>query len=166
MVVNLFVGKYLTTIGETNILLFGSISNGFANIVFGFLIYLSNFKLFVLLCFVTRVIEGIGTACVTTTIYFLIVKTKTPAGTFEIYAGLSFVVGNLCGALFYQFLGFTLTFSLMGFIILACIPTAIIALKIIDRQIENNIQDKIDDKKVTVDDAAHSLTYFNLYKYP
>ncbi|RWS18711.1 MFS-type transporter SLC18B1-like protein, partial [Leptotrombidium deliense] len=70
---NAVTGKLLPLVGSKIALSVGIIFVGFCNILFGLLEYIEHYETFVFLCFIVRIIEGIGAALINTTSYLILI---------------------------------------------------------------------------------------------
>ncbi|RWS25025.1 MFS-type transporter SLC18B1-like isoform X1 [Leptotrombidium deliense] len=100
--VNFILPNFMKSIGEKNLLIFGILLNGLSNICFGFVIYVNNYELFVIVCFACRIVEGIGIACIQTTVYYFVSGNNQALGYLEACITLGSLLGFVFGAVFFE----------------------------------------------------------------
>ncbi|KAJ8673674.1 hypothetical protein QAD02_004936 [Eretmocerus hayati] len=112
-------GKYMGRIGNKRLLNFGLLTTGTAVISFGFLDKIEGHYPFIIMSFVIRIIEAIGSSAYFTTsgatltnefpenvsIIFAIMK---------IFFGVGFIIGPCIGGLLHEVGGYTLPFVVLG----------------------------------------------------
>ena len=113
------VGKVLPQLGPVSTILVGSFLEGFAEILFGFIIYTSKRWIFVLFSFLLRIAAGVGasfsrTALISTLSTLYPDHVSTIFGILEFASGIGLMIGPFLCSLFYSIGGFKIPFIVTG----------------------------------------------------
>ncbi|XP_022912884.1 MFS-type transporter SLC18B1-like [Onthophagus taurus] len=148
-------GKVLPKLGVKFTFIFGILTSGVCNIVFGTLQYIDNTFVFTLLSFIIRGTEALGASAYSTAGYVLVINIfpkngGVVRGILETFVGLGMSVGPAMGGLLFAIGGFGLPFYVVGMISVMVAPINFYVLS------------TSDDYKVEV----QSGSYLNILKLP
>jgi len=123
------VGKWMPRLGVKFCLIAGCFLEGGTEILFGFVEDLPSGPVFVVFCFVIRIVMAIGSALsATASLSILTVTFKDHIGTVfgvtELFTGLGFMAGPALGGVLYQHGGFKMPFLVCGglvIVVLFCV---------------------------------------------
>ena len=127
------LGVRVATIGPKFLLCAGVFLLGGATFLFGFVSSIDDWTSFLVVCFLARAVQGIGSAAVETASWTIVGtefpdKIGTVFGVLETFAGLGFMIGPALGGALYKADGFPLPFFFTGGLLLLCLPGFIYAL--------------------------------------
>ena len=112
-------GKFLPQLGPVSTLFVGSFLEGFAEILFGFIVYTQKQWMFVLFSFLLRIVAGVG-ASLSRTALISVLSALYPDhvsiifGILEFASGVGLMVGPFLGGLLYGMGGFKIPFIVTG----------------------------------------------------
>jgi MFS family permease len=127
-----FLPKYLERIGRTTVLCSGLIIIGLSNITLVFLPD-STFKLAILLSFISRITEGLGSACCMVTCNTTLTSDYPEdisriVATIEIMSGIGLSAGPAIGSVIYKYSGFKMTCLSIGLAMLIYAPILLLII--------------------------------------
>ena len=116
-----FFGKFGKYFGVHWMLKIGSLIQGIAGALFGFLAYINNTNVFLSLSYLLRLIHGISSvaawASVNTILIYIFPKDASRViSSIEVFQGLGYMIGPVLGSLIYEYGGFLATFLSTGLI--------------------------------------------------
>jgi len=119
-------GKYIKVIGSTRLFVFGVITSGLTNILFGFLPVFKSGSLFLGASLVTRSVTALGESAMNTSVYPLARKRcakesqSSTMSMLETMIGFGTTIGPFIGGLLFEYGGFCLPFAICGTLLLLC----------------------------------------------
>ncbi|XP_076408741.1 MFS-type transporter SLC18B1 isoform X2 [Peromyscus maniculatus bairdii] len=127
LVASLVFGKYLVQIGAKFMFISGMFISGGVTILFGVLDQLPDGPIFIVMCFLMRLVDAIGFGAAITASSSILAKAfpnnvATVLGGLEVFSGLGLLVGPPLGGFLYQSFGYEVPFILLGCIVLLMIP--------------------------------------------
>ncbi|XP_052607144.1 MFS-type transporter SLC18B1-like isoform X2 [Peromyscus californicus insignis] len=127
LVASLVFGKYLVQIGAKFMFIAGMFISGGVTILFGVLDQLPDGLIFIVMCFLMRIVDAIGFGAAITASSSILAKAfpnnvATVLGGLEVFSGLGLIVGPPLGGFLYQSFGYKVPFILLGCIVLLMIP--------------------------------------------
>ncbi|XP_021114921.1 MFS-type transporter SLC18B1 isoform X3 [Heterocephalus glaber] len=130
---SLVFGKYLVHIGAKFMFIAGMFISGGVTIIFGVMDQLPDGPIFIIMCFLVRVIDAIGFGAAITASSSILTKAfpnnvATVLGSLEVFTGLGLVVGPPLGGFLYQSFGYEMPFISLGCVVLLMIPLNICIL--------------------------------------
>ncbi|KAI1298155.1 MFS-type transporter SLC18B1 [Halotydeus destructor] len=128
MVASPILGSVLPLVGIKFMLLAGIWFNGWANILFGVLVYIDDTTTFTWMCFLVRGVAAFGAACFSTASYTYIIQlfpenVGLAFGLTETCVGIGMSMGPAVGGLLYGLGGYQLPFYILGTFVLLNIFT-------------------------------------------
>ncbi|XP_036024740.1 MFS-type transporter SLC18B1 isoform X4 [Onychomys torridus] len=127
LLASLVFGKYLVQIGAKFMFIAGMFISGGVTILFGVLDQLPDGPIFIVMCFLVRIVDAIGFGAAITASSSILAKAfpnnvATVLGSLEVFSGLGLIVGPPLGGFLYQSFGYEVPFILLGCIVLLMIP--------------------------------------------
>lgn len=127
---SMLLPKYLEKFGRTAVLFVGLLIVGLSNIVLVFLPG-ASFELAVFLSFLSRIAEGVGSACCMVTSNTTLTSdypedVSRIVATIEIMSGLGLSAGPAVGSLIFKYSGFKMTCLIIGVSIIVYAPILLI----------------------------------------
>nr|XP_042118138.1 MFS-type transporter SLC18B1 isoform X3 [Peromyscus maniculatus bairdii] len=127
LLASLVFGKYLVQIGAKFMFISGMFISGGVTILFGVLDQLPDGPIFIVMCFLMRLVDAIGFGAAITASSSILAKAfpnnvATVLGGLEVFSGLGLLVGPPLGGFLYQSFGYEVPFILLGCIVLLMIP--------------------------------------------
>ncbi|CAH6778130.1 MFS-type transporter SLC18B1 [Phodopus roborovskii] len=127
LLASLVFGKYLVQIGAKFMFIAGMFISGGVTILFGVLDQLPEGPIFIVMCFLVRIVDAIGFGAVITASSSILAKAfpnnvATVLGSLEVFSGLGLIAGPPLGGFLYQSFGYEVPFILLGCIVLLMIP--------------------------------------------
>ncbi|XP_029413994.1 MFS-type transporter SLC18B1 isoform X2 [Nannospalax galili] len=122
-----FFPHELVYIGAKFMLIAGMFVSGGVIILFGVLDQLPKGPIFIVMCFLVRIVDAIGFGAVITASSSILAKAfpnnvATVLGSLEVFSGLGLVLGPPLGGFLYQSFGYEVPFILLGCIVLLMVP--------------------------------------------
>lgn len=123
---SMMLPKYLEKFGRTTVLFVGLLIVGFSNVILVFLPG-ASFELAVFLSFLSRIAEGVGSACCMVTSNTTLTSDYPEdisriVATIEIMSGLGLSAGPAVGSLIFKYSGFKMTCLIIGISIMLYAP--------------------------------------------
>ncbi|CAG0880998.1 unnamed protein product [Cyprideis torosa] len=120
-------GKLIPAFGPKFTLLAGTFLTGVSCVIFGTLGMIENTMVFVALCFVMRIMEGVGYAAYNTAVFSITAhmfpnNVGVAMGLLELFVGIGLTVGPALGAFLYEVGGYGLPFYALGGFMIMTIP--------------------------------------------
>ena len=115
-----FVPQLVRIIGRKKIFYISNIIEALAIIIYGLMIYVNNYYVFIFITFTVRLIHGIGGGIAATLLYSLGTSFSSPEeivtnlGYLEIAWSLGISIGPVLASCLYHFGGFSLPFFIIG----------------------------------------------------
>ncbi|XP_057617744.1 MFS-type transporter SLC18B1 isoform X1 [Chionomys nivalis] len=127
LLASLVFGKYLVQIGAKFMFIAGMFISGGVTILFGVLDQLPEGPIFIVMCFLVRIVDAIGFGAAITASSSILAKAfpnnvATVLGSLEVFSGLGLIVGPPLGGFLYQSFGYEMPFILLGCLVLLMIP--------------------------------------------
>ncbi|KAJ7334327.1 hypothetical protein OS493_014637 [Desmophyllum pertusum] len=127
------IGVLLPTIGPRFTLTAGLFLCAGSQILFGFVSMLPKGVVFVVFCFVLRIVMALGGAAADTASFAIVAgefgtNIGTVTGAMETFTGLGFMLGPPLGGVLYSAGGFKLPFIVMGSLVLSILPVVLVIL--------------------------------------
>ncbi|CAO2628285.1 MFS-type transporter SLC18B1 [Lemmus lemmus] len=127
LLASLVFGKYLVQIGAKFMFLAGMFISGGVTIIFGVLDQLPEGPIFIVMCFLVRIVDAIGFGAAITASSSILAKAfpnnvATVLGSLEVFSGLGLIAGPPLGGFLYQSFGYEMPFILLGCLVLLMIP--------------------------------------------
>lgn len=127
LLASLVFGKYLVHFGAKFMFIAGMFISGGVTILFGVLDQLPEGPIFIVMCFLVRIVDAIGFGAAITASSSILAKAfpnnvATVMGSLEVFSGLGLVAGPPLGGVLYQSFGYEVPFILLGCIVLLLIP--------------------------------------------
>ncbi|XP_007649688.1 MFS-type transporter SLC18B1 isoform X1 [Cricetulus griseus] len=127
LLASLVFGKYLVQIGAKFMFIAGMFISGGVTILFGVLDQLPEGPIFIVMCFLVRIVDAIGFGAAITASSSILAKAfpnnvATVLGSLEVFSGLGLIAGPPLGGFLYQSFGYEVPFILLGCIVLLMIP--------------------------------------------
>ena len=127
MIWSLVCGKLLTRCGRRAVLIWGVISMGLSMISFGFINYSPSTLILTIVWLLIRILQGISSSTILTTWYSIVAITYPEEqtkylGFLEASSGAGMLFGPPFGSVLYNFLGFELTFYIIGGVFILLSP--------------------------------------------
>ncbi|KAL9988702.1 hypothetical protein ACROYT_G003178 [Oculina patagonica] len=127
------IGVILPTVGPKFTLTAGIFLCSGSQILFGFVSMLPKGVVFVVFCFVLRVVMAFGGAAADTASFAIVAgefgsNIGTVTGAMETFTGLGFMLGPPLGGVLYSAGGFKLPFIVMGGLLLSILPVVLVIL--------------------------------------
>ncbi|KAJ8673672.1 hypothetical protein QAD02_004934 [Eretmocerus hayati] len=122
-------GKHINKIGAKKLLNIGTFTTGTCAILFGLLDRIENHYPFIILSFVIRIIEALGSSAYFTASSATMAnefpdRISITFATLKIFFGLGLIVGPTIGGLLYEVGGYPMPFVVLGLILyIACLMT-------------------------------------------
>jgi len=119
-------GKYIKVIGSTRLFIFGVITSGLTNILFGFLPAFKSGPLFLGASLAVRSVTALGESAMNTAVYPLARKRcakesqSSTMSMLETMIGFGTTIGPFIGGLLFEYGGFSLPFATCGMLLLVC----------------------------------------------
>ncbi|XP_063225439.1 MFS-type transporter SLC18B1-like isoform X2 [Bacillus rossius redtenbacheri] len=112
-------GKYIDRVGATAMLNVGCFVAAICSMLFGLLDYVYDHTAFIVLSFILRIAESLGTCASVVAAFSIIAEVfpesvATTFATMEVFYGLGFIAGPLIGGAIYGLGGFVLPFMVLG----------------------------------------------------
>ncbi|RWS29958.1 MFS-type transporter-like protein [Leptotrombidium deliense] len=160
IIMNAIVGKILPFLGNKVGLSIGILLLGPANILFGLLDNINDSDYFITLCFITRILEAIGSAFITTTSFTTIMKLCPKNFSKEIAinetcVSMGFMFGPVIGSSLYAIGGYRLPFIVLGVAVLINLPLIVLLVKQYRKHDSS-------ETETCVNDSQMSITYKKL----
>ena len=119
-----FFGKLVAYISCNILMQFGLAVSGLTIILFGFTIYLPSGPTFIIVCFIIRIIDGVGVSANLTSSYSAMAsqfpeKIALVFGILEVAFSLGSTLGPTFGGFLYEVGGYSFPFMVLGFILFA-----------------------------------------------
>ncbi|XP_030765436.1 MFS-type transporter SLC18B1-like isoform X3 [Sitophilus oryzae] len=113
------IGKVLPKVGAKNIFIYGLFVSGTSSIIFGLLDKIESYTPFVILSFLIRGMEALGSSAYSTASYVLIINifpdhAGAVRGLLETFVGLGLSAGPAVGGVLFTVGGFGLSFYVVG----------------------------------------------------
>ena len=168
MIWSLICGKLLTKYGRRVLLVCGVVSMGLSMIAFGFINYSPNTIILTVVWLLIRTLQGISSSTILTTWYSIIAITYPDEqtkylGFLEASSGAGMLFGPPFGSVLYNFLGFELTFYIIGgmFILFAPFLRIVIpnSVDIKDRQESLKIENLNENQYHMLIDEYNDINY-------
>lgn len=123
LVVSPMVGRLVPYVGVTRLHCIGMVISGLATIVFGLLCYVRDDQLFIVLCFIVRIIEGVGTATMMASAFTIIgnelwERAENAVALVASAIALGISLSPALGGGLYSLSGFGAPFYTMGVVLL------------------------------------------------
>lgn len=121
------LGLLTPKLGAKKVLLTGIIGSSLAIVAFGALDYVQDTTLFIVLCFLVRICEALG-SCAFSTVTYIYIMNEFPNdvgwafGTLETFVGLGMSLGPGIGGGLYSLGGYSLPFYLLGVVTFLIFP--------------------------------------------
>ncbi|XP_073244093.1 MFS-type transporter SLC18B1-like [Porites lutea] len=127
------LGVFLPQVGPKFTLTAGLFLCAGSQILFGFVSLLPKGEVFVVFCFILRVVMAFGGAAADTASFAIVAgefgaKIGVVTGAMETFTGLGFMLGPPLGGVLYSAGGFKLPFIVMGSLLLSILPVVLIIL--------------------------------------
>ncbi|XP_055455368.1 MFS-type transporter SLC18B1 isoform X2 [Psammomys obesus] len=127
LLASLVFGKYVVHIGAKFMLISGMFISGGVIILFGVLDQLPKGPIFIVMCFLVRIVDAIGFGAAITASSSILAKAfpnnvATVMGSLEFFSGLGLIAGPPLGGFLYESFGYEVPFILLGCIVLLLIP--------------------------------------------
>jgi len=127
------IGVLLPTIGPKFTLTAGLFLCSGSQILFGFVSMLPKGTVFVVFCFLLRVVTALGGAAADTASFAIVAgefgtNIGKVTGAMETFTGLGFMLGPPFGGILYSAGGFKLPFIVMGGLLLSILPVVLVIL--------------------------------------
>ena len=142
-------GKFGNRIGVHWMLKLGSLIQGIAGALFGFLVYITDTTLFIALSYLLRFLHGVSSvaawASVNTMLIFIFPKDASKVvASIEVLQGLGYMIGPMLGSLIYEYGGFLATFLSTGLvgIVLSVLLIVVIPTGKYDKLDDENYNDR------------------------
>ena len=134
MVASPLIGIITPKLGAKRVLLTGILGSACAIVAFGALDYVKDTTLFIVLCFLVRICEALGSCAFSTVSYIYIMNEFSAVvgwafGLLETFVGLGMSLGPGIGGGLYGLGGYALPFYLLGVATFLIFPLAWYALK-------------------------------------
>lgn len=119
-------GKYIKVIGSTKLFIFGVLTSGLTNILFGFLPAIKSGPLFLGASLAMRSVTALGESAMNTAVYPLARKRcskgsqSSMMSMLETMVGVGTTMGPFIGGLLFEYGGFCLPFATCGLLLLFC----------------------------------------------
>lgn len=145
---------------SVNLLCFGTFFAAIITVLYGFLIFIPNINLLMIICFALRIFHGFCAAIITTLIYSLTIslaekeKTQSSLGKLEIAFSIGNSLGTLIASVFYKIGGYPLPFFVTGILLFF---SFYLSSQIIDKNIKKEDEEE---------DNNSNLNYLKYLFYP
>jgi len=168
-------GKYIERIGSRNLFLYGTILAGATNVLFGFLQWIEDPKLFLALSLSVRIISAIGESAFFSSIYPLVTKDapvknrSSILSIMETMHGFGLMVGPFIGGLLYEIGGFYFPFAICGgLLMLSALLSALFLSKGKENKVGQNsvLSNDVSDEEIALAVDTTPTTYRKLIKIP
>ena len=126
-------GKYLHRLGSARLFIFGCVSSGLTNIMFGFLPAIRDGQTFLCLSLLVRSLTAIGESAMSSAVYPLAMRCDrssqaTVLAVMETMFGAGTTIGPFLGGLLFNLGGFLLPFLICGGLLILCGLAAFLVL--------------------------------------
>ena len=118
-----FIPRLITKFSRINLLCFSAFCEAACTLLYGFLIFITSFKILIPIIFLLRIIHGCCSAIIGTLVYSLTIslaeesEVQISLGNLEIAWSLGTSVGPIFASLCYNFGGYPLPFILLGLLL-------------------------------------------------
>ncbi|RDD42101.1 MFS-type transporter SLC18B1 [Trichoplax sp. H2] len=120
-------GLMVPSIGSRYMIWAGLTIEGGCSILFGFLNWISDKKIFLILAIILRFVQGLGAACYITAAYSIVASLfrqsiATTMGVIETFSSLGYAIGPPIGGVLFTVGGFILPFTIVGSFMVGMAP--------------------------------------------